>query len=96
MSHSKMSAFFFKMAILLLQCNRLRITVNQKMKILCVTNVMVLQPNEECFSFSDDGNTGRNLQGQCMSPANYSGQQFTYSIHLAACLTSSTPAALHI
>lgn len=63
-SHLKMSAFFFfKMAVLLLQCNRLRITVNQKMKILCATNVMVLQPNEEYFSFNDDGNTRRNPQG---------------------------------
>lgn len=54
---------FFKMAVFLLQYNRLRITVNQKMKIICVTSVMVLQPNEEYFIFSDDGNTRRNLQG---------------------------------
>lgn len=84
------------MAVLLLQCNRLRITVNQKMKIICVTNVMVLQPNEEYFSFSDDGNMRRNLQVLCMNPANYSEQQFAHSSHLAVHVIASTPAALHI
>lgn len=65
--------FFFKMAFLLLQCNRLRITVTQKMKVFYVSSVMVLQPNEEYFCFTDNGNTRRNLQEPCklQQPAVY-------------------------
>jgi len=32
------------------------------MKVFYVTSAMVLQTNEECFCFSDNGNTRRNLQ----------------------------------
>lgn len=44
------------------------------MKVFCVVGVIVLQPNEERLCFSDNGNTGRNLQAQCMSPAKCSSQ----------------------
>lgn len=58
--------FFLKMAVLL-QCDRPRVTVTQKMKMFYVANIMILQHNEEYLCFSGNGNTRRNVQGWCKS-----------------------------